>query len=72
MAAVKPNRNLRALMDNNPAFCAQFEQEKGGNLIHFMNVWANLHAKDPAKAFAVMDLIEQEQGKTEQTLRAGA
>lgn len=57
----KPNKHLQALFDKYPDFKTRFEQEKGERITRFMNTWANLHAKDPAKAFAFMDLIEQEQ-----------
>lgn len=53
--AARPNKALRALIEQHPALFQPMLEENSTAMIRFMNEWAELHAKNPYSAYSFVD-----------------
>ena len=60
---VKPNKNLRAILEEYPKARTQFEQLRDNQITQFLNAFADVYADDPKAAFEAFDLILKSRGR---------
>ena len=53
----KPNKALRALIEQHPAQFQPMLDEGSAAVIRFMNEWAKLHAENPDEAFRFFEVV---------------
>ena len=60
---VKPNKNLKTMLEEHPKARTRFEQIKDNQITQFFNAFADLYAEDPKDAFEAWDLILKSRGR---------